>query len=287
MQRKVVYMLLGCLIFVSAGFFEYLILKNANRFRLDTAQRLYAESQSNDEYSLLKLVESDALQGTSDKKIQIATAYLESERPEIAEAYLRRTDNQMGNILMSEYYLLKGSPKANRYLELIGDADTKDELIEFRKTSTGNYSPNISNPRTDLGYLLKAMNTGDYSLIEKKPLLSTLANSLGRELNPNNQAIIASSYYSQNGLPWLSLNILNNLQSNAGVVPQLSLIVAQNYAELRDYGKATEAIDEAIRVAPEDMSLYQIGVEYATAAGNSTRAEYWTARLNYLKSISK
>jgi hypothetical protein len=290
MNKNVIFGVLAITVFAIAAVGGAFGLNRVNAKRLDLVKYYdtTALATKNTDEAISYLIKSDTLSPESQKKVRIALYFLQKGETAKAEKYLLFAPNESGNILLSEYYLLNKPEVSQKYIDRLVDSPSKGELLTYSDILSGKKASMvaITNPQTDLGKLMLAINTQDYSDINNSPLLFKVNSSIGNKANKYNQTLNLSKYYLDTNQPHLALYTLTALQAQSGNLPVIYAYRAQASDQLGSKESIVQ-IEEAIKLEPENQSMYTLGIKYARKYGDTAKADFWAARLTKLQSLQK
>lgn len=267
---------------------------NINNWRINKAGSLYLSSldSNNSEDRLILLIQSDLLSPDEEKKIEIADIYLKSSDFNKAKQYLERVNSQEGYLKYAESALeQKEKEIANEYISRLKNLEMRHELEIFSKitdneNNVGKMTELPISPQTNLGVILMAINTGDYSRVSDKTILGqkilevqhSKAGNLSRDLEVANILIA-------NNQPVLARIVLNPLIKEHPSLSDLYILKAASYI---GENNATEALKNqllAVNSNPSNVSFYKTALKYAQASGNQTEITWLTDNIKYLETI--
>jgi hypothetical protein len=290
MNKNILFGLLSVTIFLLTAVGGAFGVQRVNQKRLDLVKYYdsVAASSKNPDEAVSFLIKSDTLSPKSQKKVAIALYFLQKGETDKAERYLLFAPNESGNILLSEYYLLNKPEIAQKYLDRLVDSPAKDELTAYSAILNGktDIKGNFTKPQTDLAKLILAINTHDYSTLNSSPLLVKVNSAIGDKANKYNQTLNLAKFFIDNNQPYLAIYALDSLQTQTGNLPVIYVLKAQALDTLKSK-ESIGQIAKAIELEPENQNLYVVGINYARKYNDSSKADFWAARLAELQALQK
>lgn len=291
--KRVVFGIYAVLIFLFSGLFLYVLAFEGNNYRVAKAASLADQAQStNTQDKLIYLIQSDILAPGDQKKLEIADLYLDLGNFSQAEWYLSRVNDAEGVIKLAEASLENTEyDKAKKFIDKIAGQDTRLELEIFADLSQGKedkLKELPTSPKTDIGKLTKALNTGDYINNQSKSLLGKkIQETISKFPGKTKQNLAIADMFNQNKQPNLSRFILANLEKEHSNLKDLYTIWARSYEVEKNYQKALEFAKKAITTDPSDLNLYKNALSFASKSGDDTERNYLVGQIKYLESIQK
>lgn len=289
--KKVIFGIYAALIFLFSGLLLYVLVFEGNNYRIAKAESLQNQAQSAESQNkLIFLIQSDVLAPNDQKKLEIADLYLNLGNFVQAEWYLSRVKNEEGIVKLAEISLENTDyDKAKKFMDKIGDQDIRFELEIFAELSQGKEEKLKElpiNPKTDLGKLTRALNTGDHTNNQSKSLLGKkIQEIVAKPSGKTKQSLEIAEMLLGNKQSSLARFALTGLEKEHSNLKDLYSIWARSYEVEKNYPKALEFAKKAISTDPSDINLYKTALSYASKSGNDTERNYLADQIKYLESI--
>lgn len=291
MKKRIVFSLFLTSVFIFNGYLLFASLTEINHKRIAFAADNYTKAQSAQENEKLYfLVQSDLLNPSDTKKLEIADIYLKYGNFSQANFYLQLIVSQSGTIKYAENALEEGRYEAfDKLSEKISDKETKFELELFEKFSKGQFDElknSPVNPVTDLGFVLRAINTRNYGSVPGTGAIVQLINKQNESQKTTAELNIAKSLLEIKQREIAKFLLERTITEN----PELSdahALMAEYYRNKGNYISAIANIKKAISHDPSKIIYYEKGVEFCNLAGDNIEKSYFENRLKALEPLIK
>jgi len=286
------YLLLVTTVIISGGLF-FLGAKDLNAKRISLANSYYQASttDSNQNNRLSLLLRSNLIAPNDDKKIEIATIYLNSGDYDRAESFLNGVSSQKGYINLAQALLEKGDlPAADMVIPKISSEDARTELIIHKNIISGSETDisSISNGELYLSRLLNAINRRNYvEYIAEGSLGTKLREIIIKNQGTTQSELEFATYLINNNQKYLADFIIDRIISEKRGLADAHAIRAHSFLREKQYTQALEEIDKAISFRTEEIALYQAATEIANQANQPELAAYYQQKILYLQKIYK
>lgn len=289
MKKVKSYFLITTLLIFSAtiqlGFF--LCLNNA---RTATAEKLYKKGNETGENQLLYLTQSNILAPNEEKKLLMIDLYLAAGETEKAQRLLKNTKNEAGYIKYAEFSLENNYPEhANKQISFIKNEEAKRELEIFRDFKSGAFETITElgvEPKTNVGKLLKSLNTLDFSNLGESTLSQKIKDLALENTNQPTKTLKVAREMNRSNQPEIALFLLHNLsKENANI--EAYLLESEIYEKKGNMGKALESNHLAIQLEPENKTLYEKGITLAKKQNDEGKLTAYQQTLNRLNKLQK
>lgn len=290
-EKKTLFGIYATLIILFSGLLLYVFVFEGNNYRIAKAQSLENQAQgAESQNKLIFLIQSNFLAPSDQKKLEIADLYLNLGNSSQAEWYLGQVKNTEGTTKLAEVSLEQANyDKARRFMDKISDQDALSELEIFAEFSQGKEEKLKElplEPKTELGKLARALNTGDYSgNLSKSTLGNKISEITAKKQSKTQESLVIADMFSQNKQSNLARFILVRLEKEYSNLKDLYVIWARSYEIEQNYAKALEFTKKAIATDPSDLNLYKKALNYAQKSGNDTERNYLADQIKYLKSV--
>lgn len=292
--QKITLILLCILIIALNSFSLCIFITKGNRWRVNKADSLYKTSIDTEQLrdKLILLIESNFLRPSEAKNIEIADIYLELDDFNNAKYYLNRIKNQDGYLRIAESALEKSEfTIAEEYLKKIDNYENRNELIIFSEiVQNEGKIDNIKNlsfePKTNLGVILKALNTNNFVNVSNKSFLGKKIVEI-RKLYPEKarSGLELANMLIQENQPVLARLLLNNSEIEHSGITDIYVLKAESFVIQKDYQNSLKYQLLAIKTNPDDIILYQTALSYAELAGNDNEVLFLKENIKYLELI--
>jgi tetratricopeptide (TPR) repeat protein len=293
-MNKFTYILIAITVIVGNAGMLVLSTARLNRWRLDRADSLYSQSisETNARKQTILLIQSDFLAPSDEKKLQIADIYLKGGDFISAKAYMSRIRNEQGYLKYAESALETGEIDiAREYIAKLSDNAKKHELQLFMNISAneqniGQIEEISTAPETNLGSLLRAINTGVYDNISTDSVIgSGIVNIVREGEGEFTTELKIAELLIRCNQPILSRIILNTIIEKKTNITDAYVLKALSYNNQGNYADALRIQLLSVNTDPANLLLYQKALEYAKLAGDQAEATWLTDNITYLEAI--
>jgi hypothetical protein len=293
-KSKIFYALGGGILLISLGYTTYARLCSLNSFRLARAAYYInvSESQQSPKNEVIYLIQANLLDPTPDKYLKIGQIYQILGDYNRAQGYIHCQNSQAGFVLSAETALQFGDyERAEVAIDKITDQETKEELTTFLNISTARdtnlLAPLPLVPKTNLGNILRAINTRTYTEIEGETYIGAkIKEVVSKYPGKVKQQLEIGNILNIIGHPRLSIMVIDTLLADTDL-PDGHAIKAKSYYLLADYQAALKEQLVSVNMKPSDIHIYEVALQYAILAKDRAESIWLTDNIKYLQSVKE
>lgn len=233
-------------------------------------------------HKLSYLLESAIINPDKDNLRAVEEILLVEGEYKLAETLDSLIKNPKFYLKASETALLNlDYDKWEEYSKQVHDGQEIEELRAFRDALNGNWGEIELEPVTNVGKLLRMIETADYSQYR-------INNPLGDRIYSINQTtagrvantLAQTANFYENGYYFLALEALK--KDPGYCTRDYFLLKSDIYNSKENYDQALKFTEEGLGCNPADQIFISRAIEYNTRLGNTSQTEFYKQRLNAL-----